>query len=324
MSRSVSVCLCSHNGAAHLGEQLASLSEQTQLPDEVVVGDDGSRDGTPELLERWAASVAIPVLIELRADPIGHGANLESVLRRASSSVLLICDQDDHWHPDKIRRLVQVLDTKPEAAGAFSDSALIDDAGEQVKGSLWKTLGFSTAEQAAVANGHGLAVLLRRNVVAGHALALRRDRLELLSPLAGAHHPDWWLAMGLLLDGGLLPVNEQLVDYRLHSGNTVGLRSRTSAASRIESSDPSARSIADAALLEQIVARLDQLRPGLLSAEQRSLFEAKITQSRLRGSLPKSRAARLFPVARALVSGGYHRSSNGWRSALIDLAAPPR
>ncbi|MGO9560719.1 MAG: glycosyltransferase [Acidimicrobiales bacterium] len=324
MSTSVSVCLCSYNGAAHLGEQLVSLSEQTQSPDEVVVGDDGSRDGTPELLEQWAASVAIPVLIERRAEPVGHGANLESVLRRASSSILMICDQDDRWHPDKVRRLAQLLDAKPEAAGAFSDSGLIDDASEQVEGSLWKTLGFSAAEQAAVADGQGLAVLLRRNVVAGHALALRRDRLEWLSPLAGAHHADWWLAMGLLLDGGLLPVDERLVDYRLHSGNTVGLRSRTSAASRIESSDPSARSVADAALLEQLVARCDQLRPGLLSAEQRSLFEAKIAHSRLRGSLPSSRAGRLYPVAKALVSGRYHRSANGWRSALIDLAAPPR
>ncbi|MFZ2058760.1 MAG: glycosyltransferase [Acidimicrobiales bacterium] len=324
MSASVTICLCTCDGASHLAQQLASLASQTRLPDEVVISDDGSKDGTLDLLERWAASVATSVLIERRADPVGHVANLEGALRRARSDIVFICDQDDRWNPEKVQRMALVLEAAPAVAGAFCDSALIDEVGDPLAGSLWQTLRFAGAEQASVAAGRGLEVLLRRNVVAGHALALRRDRLDLLLPFPEIDHADWWLALGLLLDGGLVPVNERLVEYRLHSGNRVGLRSRTSFARRITSTSPRARSRTDAGLLEDLLRRFDDLRPGLSSDEDRALVQAKIAHSSRRGSLPSRRLTRVVPVAKGLAHGDYRRFSNGWRSALIDLAAPAR
>jgi glycosyltransferase involved in cell wall biosynthesis len=322
---SISVCLCTYNGATHLGTQLESLAAQTRLPDEIIVGDDGSTDGTVEQLEQWAATAAMPVAIERHDARLGHVGNLESVLRRSSSDVILICDQDDRWHPEKIECLAVALEHAPAAGGAFADSALIDDLGQQVAGSLWQTLGFARVEQAAVGSGGGLGVVLRRNVVAGHALALRRDRLDTLLPFADLQHADWWLALGLLLTGGVVPVREQLVDYRLHPGNSVGLRSHVSVARRIVTTSATGRSRADAALLEALVQRIDRLHPGALGDEDRRLIQAKIAHSLLRGELPPRRRSRFLPVARATASGDYRRFSNGWRSALIDLAvARPR
>ena len=203
MSASVTICLCTYNGAPYLTEQLASLASQRRLPDEVVISDDGSRDGTLDLLERWAASAPTRVLIERRADPVGHVANLQSALRRASSDFVFICDQDDRWSPEKVQRLALVLEDTPEVAGAFCDSALIDGASGPVAGSLWHTLRFGSAEQAAIASGRGLKVLLRRNVVAGHALALRRDRLDLLLPFpSGRTAPPSLPEAGRALPGG--------------------------------------------------------------------------------------------------------------------------
>jgi hypothetical protein len=126
----------------------------------------------------------------------------------------------------------------------------------------------------------------------------------------------------LLLDGGLVPLNDQLVDYRVHSGNTVGLRSRTSFVWRIASTSPIARSKRDVALLEELVHRFDSLRPDSLNDEDRALVRAKIAHSLTRGSLSPRRLSRVVPVVGALASGDYRRFSNGWRSALIDLAAP--
>jgi glycosyltransferase involved in cell wall biosynthesis len=320
MSTSVSVCLCTHNGAAHLEAQLASLMSQSRLPDEVVIGDDGSTDGTLEILDRWRASAPSQVSVERRSVSVGHAANLESVLRRARADFIFICDQDDRWHPEKALRLSSALETNP-VAGVFSNSALIDEYGSPMSGSLWETLGFSLAEQAAVAKRRGLAVLLRRNVVAGHALAFRRDRVDLLLPFPELNHADWWLAIGLLLDGGLLPLRDKLVDYRLHAGNTVGLRSRTGVADRFGSADAAARSSDDASLIAAVVSRFGDCRPGLLTEEDRALFQGKIAHSLLRGTLPRERLERLKPVAKGLASGGYRRFANGWRSALFDIAS---
>ena len=305
MSASVAVCMCTYNGARHLGEQLTSLGSQTRLPDEIVISDDGSKDGTLDLLERWAASACTSVSIEAREAPVGHVANLESALRRACSDIIFICDQDDRWSPEKVQRLAQVLEGSPAPAGAFCDSSIIDEAGDPVAGSLWQTLRFVGAEQESVARGSGLQVLLRRNVVAGHALALRRARLDLLLPFPDVDHADWWLALGLLLDGGLVPLSERLVDYRLHSANAVGLRSRTSVPWRIAATRPRDRSARDAALLDDLVRRFDSLRPGSLSDADRTLVRAKIAHSLRRSSLSPRRLSRVVPVVKGLASGDY-------------------
>jgi glycosyltransferase involved in cell wall biosynthesis len=324
MSASITVCMCTYNGAQYLGEQLLSIGSQTRLPDEVVISDDGSKDGTLDLLERWAASAPTSVLVEGRAAPVGHVANLESALRRAGSDIVFICDQDDRWSPEKVQRLARVLEHSPAVAGAFCDSSLIDEAGDPVPGSLWQTLGFAGAEQESFARGDGLRVLLRRNVVAGHALALRRERLDLLLPFPDVDHADWWLALGLLLDGGLIPLRERLVDYRLHGANTVGLRSRTSVAWRLATTRPRERSNRDAALLDELVCRLDSLRPGSVGDEDRALVRSKIAHSLRRSSLSTRRLSRVAPVVRELASGNYQRFSNGLGSALIDLVASER
>ena len=207
----------------------------------------------------------------------------------------------------------------PTSAGAFCDSALIDEAGNPLAGSLWRTLRFGVAEQASVAAGAGLEILLRRNVVAGHALAFRRNRLDLLLPIPEIGHADWWLALGLLMDGGLVPLRDQLVEYRLHSANSVGLRSRTSAKHRITATYPLARSKTDAALLEEFRLRLEHTRPGALSDRDSVALRAKIAHSLFRASLSFSRLGRVMPVLRSLITGDYRRWSNGWRSAVIDV-----
>ena len=84
------------------------------------------------------------------------------------------------------------------------------------------------------------------------------------------------------------------------------------------------RSKTDATLLDNLMLRFDKIRPGSLRDEDRALLQVKIAHSLFRASLPSRRTGRAVPVAKELVSGAYGRMSNGWRSALIDLMAPPQ
>ena len=54
-ARKVSIALATYNGAAYLPAQLDSFLAQTRLPDELVVGDDNSRDETVALIEQSLA-----------------------------------------------------------------------------------------------------------------------------------------------------------------------------------------------------------------------------------------------------------------------------
>ena len=50
----VSIVLCTYNGERYLQQQLDSLLAQSRLPKQIVIADDGSTDGTWEILQAFA------------------------------------------------------------------------------------------------------------------------------------------------------------------------------------------------------------------------------------------------------------------------------
>ena len=76
---SVSVAMATYNGARYLPEMLASVAGQSRLPDELVVRDDGSEDGTVALLEDFARQAAFPVRILERGTRLGYAQNFMAV-----------------------------------------------------------------------------------------------------------------------------------------------------------------------------------------------------------------------------------------------------
>lgn len=97
----VSIVMCTYNGERFLHEQLDSLLAQTRLPDEIIIQDDNSTDGTWSLLENYAAR---DPRIRLYRNQAGQGVNNNffSALQRATGDLIAISDQDDIWEPDKI------------------------------------------------------------------------------------------------------------------------------------------------------------------------------------------------------------------------------
>lgn len=104
----LSIVLCTYNGARFLRPQLDSLLQQTLLPDEILVQDDGSTDETEEIVREYATRH--PFIHFVRNEgPHGVNANFFSALRRAKGDLLAICDQDDIWEPRKLEHQVRAL-----------------------------------------------------------------------------------------------------------------------------------------------------------------------------------------------------------------------
>ena len=110
--------------------------------------------------------------------------------------------------------------------------------------------------------------IARCNVVASHALAIRRSALDLVLPFGSDWQADWWVALVLSAVTGIAVVENCLVEYRLHDLNTVGLREKIPLAERV-SHERWAASSAAADLLAVAVARVSHLRPGVLSPGDR-------------------------------------------------------
>src|SRR5687767_8613501 len=102
---SVSVALCSYNGAAYIAEQLRSIAEQTLLPEELVICDDGSSDSTVAIIRAFASEAPFKVLLFQNEQKLGVARNFQKALSLCTGDIIAMSDQDDVWMPIKLEKL---------------------------------------------------------------------------------------------------------------------------------------------------------------------------------------------------------------------------
>lgn len=97
------------NGENYLGEALASVLAQTVPPAEVVVVDDGSTDGTLDLLAGFGAQVTV-----VRQPATGTASGLNAALSRAQHDLVAFLDHDDLWEPRALEERIDLIGTGAE------------------------------------------------------------------------------------------------------------------------------------------------------------------------------------------------------------------
>ena len=106
----VVILLATYQGAPHLRTQLTSIAGQVFRDWSLVVSDDGSTDGTREIVQDFAASHPQGRIRLIDGPGQGATANFLSLLDHVpSGSWAAFCDQDDLWFPDKLARAVEAV-----------------------------------------------------------------------------------------------------------------------------------------------------------------------------------------------------------------------
>lgn len=100
----VSICIPTYNRRSYLKEALDSALVQTYQDREVVVVDDGSTDGTDEVVKDYG-----PDLRYYRVDHIGQAAARNELIERARGEYLTFLDSDDALFPDAVEKLMRVM-----------------------------------------------------------------------------------------------------------------------------------------------------------------------------------------------------------------------
>jgi glycosyltransferase involved in cell wall biosynthesis len=321
----VSVCLCTWNGERYLPDLLASLSQQSRPPDEVVVCDDGSTDRTLPLLEGFASEAPFPVRLHVNAERIGVVGNFERALTLAEGDVLLPCDQDDIWHPRKVELVTARLLAVDRPVAVLHNSSLVDTAGSPLPGTLWQRVGFGRRERAEFERC-GFGYLISHALAAGHALAFEASTRPLLIPFSRATHYDMWIAQLLAANGRIALIDQTLVAYRLHDTNATGLGAPASVGERLRLQDSMSEHFGQvSAALRELLERLDERVPGGIAAPLRRRLCARAEHLERRatiGTTPRSvggMATDARSIAIELFSGRYRQHSNGLRSAGADF-----
>ncbi len=105
----ISVIIPVYNGEAYLAETLDSVFAQTLAPYEVIAIDDGSTDGSPEILRRYGDRITV-----VRQENQGVAGARNTGLAHATGEAIALLDQDDLWPPDRNRQMAEALATAPE------------------------------------------------------------------------------------------------------------------------------------------------------------------------------------------------------------------
>lgn len=315
-----SVAMCTYNGAPWLREQLESIAAQTRLPDEMVVCDDGSCDGTMEMLEAFAATAQFPVRVIQNEARLGSTGNFAKCAALCEGSVIVLSDQDDWWYPSRLQMTEEGFRAHPDASLVFFDADLVDPVMKPLGVGLWKSLRFTGRMQEMLREGRGFELLLRRNLVTGATAAFRADLLPLILPIPEGSVHDEWIALVGAAVSRIVPLPAVVIRYRQHPQQQIGA-GRESAAEKYRralrlgiSQYPK-----DLRRFQTLLARLSHagvLRQG--SQELRRVTR-KVEFCSRRLELAQGSRWNAVRFAVAFLAGRYRRYASGWRAAARDI-----
>jgi glycosyltransferase involved in cell wall biosynthesis len=220
----VGIGLPSYNGSAYVEEAIESLRAQT-YPDFVLAcSDDGSTDGTPDILARHANEDP-RILVRRNPARVGLVQNWLSAFRlarEAAPSMRYFAWASDHdvWHPRWLERLVAELEAHPRAVLAYPLDVGIGAAGERLR----EPRRFATAGMTSV---RGRFISATRGMKPGNMVygVYRADALERCGVFRPVILPDRLLLTELALIGEFRQVDEVLWTRR-HLPRTMPIRAR--------------------------------------------------------------------------------------------------
>lgn len=329
MSPSVSVALCTRNGASYVEEQLLSVLNQTFPITQLVVSDDASSDNTLERVravvgdfERQHPERPLDLVLLENDPPLGVTKNFEQAVRACEGDLIALCDQDDLWSEQRLERMVNEFESRPELMLLHSDARLVDQNGRSLGTTLMQALAVSQAEVQKIHSGHAFEVLLRRNIVTGATVVFRKGLLNHAIPFFEPWVHDEWLAMLASIVGLVDFLPEPLIDYRQHGNNEIGaakLSFRGKVRKLREPRDERNQHLVARAeaLLGRLIGLEDVVPSGFIKQ-----VRSKLKHDRWRRDLPVNRVLRVLPVTAAALAGRYSRYSNGPQDVLRDLVQP--
>lgn len=219
------ILLSTYNGEKYLEDQLLSLDKQINVDFKIIVRDDGSRDGTHSILNRWEKNHKLKWY---KGDNKGVRDSFMELLSIAPpDGYYAFCDQDDYWFPYKLSlTLNKMLITEKNNVNApiivHTDMIVVDQNLEIINNSFWHYSKLrpdilNTFNYLCVCNGlNGCTMLL--NEKARQLICNTNIKQEII-----IH--DYLCSLIVAANGGIIEyINEPTMYYRQHSINVVGAK----------------------------------------------------------------------------------------------------
>lgn len=212
------VLLCSYNGSQYIRQQIDSIINQTETGWTVFVSDDGSTDGTLDILKYYKEKLGSERFVIINGPGKGFAWNFLSLLEKCGDAFdyYAFSDQDDEWMPDKLERSITVLSGyNPDVPSVYCGrTSLVDENGHHLGESplFSKPPSFKNALIQSIAGGNTM-ILNRagRNIINKTPIDVK-----IISH-------DWWIYIVITAIGGNIFYDPKpSINYRQHTNNIVG------------------------------------------------------------------------------------------------------
>lgn len=314
----LSIALCTFNGARYLERQLESIARQSVLPDELNIGDDRSNDDTVAILEAFVQRVPFPVRVHINTVSRGASGNFSDCMARCTGDVIVLSDQDDIWEEDRLARTREAFAADPRLSYSFADAPLIDGDDRLIGRMIFDSVPILKSDRARLMRGTDLLpMILRYGVLYGATMAVRRrDAVRVLPvPLTWSH--DEWLSLTLSAIGGSARM-DPVMRYRQHPHQVVGAGN-----ARLGTTLQSARNRTaghyDVEAERQRIGLLAARDNPLLATTLMPLLAEKLRFIEDRGDIHRRGLASTSQLLGQIARGGYGRFAGGVRSIVKDI-----
>ena len=226
-NETVAICLAAYNGALYISEQIDSILNQTYQNWVLFIRDDGSDDGTDEIIRKYQTeNPGRIVIIENESGNRGGDAKSNFALmlgwikRHYSFSYYMFSDQDDVWLPEKIettKAFFKKHEMQEHSPLLVHTDLTVTDSERNVLGdSLFKYRSMNPEIK-------DLPHLLAQNNMTGCTMMWNQALNDLVDfSHSGIVMHDWWFALAACCFGRIECLKEATVLYRQHGNNVLG------------------------------------------------------------------------------------------------------
>jgi glycosyltransferase involved in cell wall biosynthesis len=204
----VSVVIPTHGRPARLKNAIESVENQTRLPEELVVINDGTEELYPTK-DRFEPADEIDFQYITVEESVGASAARNIGAEASTGNILMFLDDDDRWYPRKVERQIEIFErTKPTPGLVYTGRVIVDENNK-------KLYDISPSHRG---NIHG--ELIERNVIGiTSSVAIRRDIFERAgrfdAMLPARQDYDLWLRVSQITTVDFDP--EPTVEWSAHS-----------------------------------------------------------------------------------------------------------
>lgn len=209
-TRTVSVVIPAYNCEGYIGEAVESVLNQTVPAHEVIVVDDGSTDGTGEILERFRPRIRV-----ISRPNAGPSAARNAGVAAATGHWVGFLDSDDVWLPSKLERQLAV-GRDPSVAVVYSNRFNIGNRGSipEIQSEIQRMYSGDVFEDLMLLGNH----ITNSSVIIRAAVFRELDGFD--EQLPPAEDWDLWIRVAETYRIGVCA--EPLVRYRFHDGMISG------------------------------------------------------------------------------------------------------